>query len=136
MKNRITAALAVAFAAIWLSSCTSDQVKAGINQTIQTVQDVWDSINTGINFALGQVPIICAQAGDLDTRFRNSQLSVKYPQSILTAEAKAMAALFGSPDAPCVTYPTTLSQAIAEFKPAYKRFRDAQASAQTFANSQ
>lgn len=136
MKNRLMAALAVAFVSISLAGCSATDFKNGLKQLSDTVTEAWDTFNTGVNYALGQVPALCAAAADFDSKFQASRSYIKYPGDIVIAEAKGIAALYGSPNTPCNKYPTTLQEAIAAFKPAYKAFRDAQASATNFANSQ
>lgn len=140
MKNRLMAAFAVVFISISAAGCvTTDgrDVSAGewLGIAFSKVANFMDKINVGIKQALGDVPEVCAWVAGKDMAFQQARLDYDIPADIVKAEAKAMAALFGGPDTPCNKYPTTIAEALRSFQPAYKAFRDAQASAVAYANS-
>jgi hypothetical protein len=125
MKNRIRAVLCVALLSLSLGACSATDFKNGLAQAAAQAQEIWDTINTGVNFALGQIPTICSVAFDAHAQFRNAAATFHFSQKVLTGEARAVAAL----SVVCNNPPATLADAIARFKPAYQAFKSAQAEA-------
>lgn len=140
MKNRIFAALAVVIISFGLVGCkTTDGRDVSASEWLgiafNKIADFMDKLNAGVTYSLGQVPVVCAWTAQQDMKFQQARLDYDIPGDIVIAEAKAMAALWGNPNTPCNKYPTTLAEALRSFQPAYKAFRDAQASAVAYANS-
>lgn len=131
MKNRFLTALVVVCLSLPAAGCFGGRSAGDVFwNVVDTVNDFINTLDAGSKYALGQIPAVCADIAAWDKQFRDSRISINYPQPIVTAEAKAMAAA----SVPCNNYPTTISQALAQFKPAYVAFRNAKADAETFAN--
>ncbi|HLL28984.1 MAG TPA: hypothetical protein VKT73_15210 [Xanthobacteraceae bacterium] len=110
---------------------TTAEIKQGFQTAWNNAVAVWDEINADIQIALNNVPALCNDAFDAHSGFRTAvanlnAVGVKIPADVLNNEQAAVAALA----VPCNNPPTSLAQAIAEFKPALLAFKKAYAAAQ------